>query len=240
VAIKRLTPTVRDLGYLRLWREEIAEIAGYASQLRDVKITMEADNNELDDVQADLPKIGKRLSYFTLTATRPDDAGQPQEVLKVYLTSQRCRVEADNADTEVRGIIADIEDAARRYRRVPRSFPHLPTTPVPSEQPPYAGLYFSGAIGAAVLAILSALSITFYASKDTGNIGIPWPWSISTEIVGALLLIGVAINEVRSRTILTTATRSEAPTGWQEYRGHIAIAIIFGLIFFFLGALVHF
>jgi len=240
VAIKRLTPTVRDLGYLRLWREEIAEIAGYASQLRDVKITMEADNNELDDVQADLPKIGKRLSYFTLTATRPDDAGQPQEVLKVYLTSQRCRVEADNADTEVRGIIADIEDAARRYRRVPRSFPHLPTTPVPSEQPPYAGLYFSGAIGAAVLATLSALSITFYASKDTGNIGIPWPWSISTEIVGALLLIGVAINEVRSRTILTTATRSEAPTGWQEYRGHIAIAIIFGLIFFFLGALVHF
>jgi len=238
VAIKRLTPTVRDLGYLRLWRDEIAEIAGYASQLRDVKITMEADSNELDDVQADLPKIGKRLSYFTLTATRPDDAGQPQEVLKVYLTSQRCRVEADNADTEVRGIIADIEDAARRYRRVPRSFPHLPSTP--SEQTPYAGLYFFGGIGAVVLAVVSALSIDFYASKDTGNVGIPWPWSIFTAIVGILLVIGVAINEVRSRTILTTATRSEAPTGWQEYRGHIAIAIIFGLIFFFLGALVHF
>lgn len=240
MAIKRLTPTVRDLGYLRLWRDDIAEIAGYASQLRDVKITMEADNNALDDVQADLPKIGKRLSYFTLTATRPDDAGQPQEVLKVYLTSQRCRVEADNAGTEVRGIIADIEDAGRRYRRVPRSFPHLPRTPGPSEQPPYAGLYLFGIIGAGVLATLSALSIDFYASKDTGNIGIPWPWSIFTEIVGALLLIGVAINEVRSRTILITATRSEAPTGWQEYRGHIAIAIIFGLIFFFLGALVHF
>jgi hypothetical protein len=107
---------------------------------------------------------------------------------------------------------------------------------MPADQQGGAMLYGLGAIGVGVLAVLSALSI----GESASTVIIPWPWYIFTGIVGALLVAGIAVNEIRSRTILATATRSEAPTKWQEYRGHIAIAVIFGLIFFFLGALVHF
>jgi hypothetical protein len=38
-------------------------------------------------------------------------------------------------------------------------------------------------------------------------------------------------------SILYTGTRADAPTWWQEYRSHIAIAVVIGVVFYLLGLL---
>jgi hypothetical protein len=241
VAIKRLTPTVRNLGHLRLWRDDVAEIAGFAEQLRDVKLRMEADDNALDDVQADLPKIGKRLRYFTLTATRTGPDLIPEEVLKVRLAKEGCYVAATNPDLETRGIISDIESAADRCRRVPRWLTRFSLvsfangSEAGSEAAIIVLLLAMAGIAYSIVAGITA-SAHFSTPK---NPGIPWPASIISGIVVAVVTISVIAIQFRMRTLLFTGTRADAPTRWQEYKGHVFIAIVSGAVFLVLGLLIH-
>jgi hypothetical protein len=241
MAIKKLTPTVRDLGHLRLWRDDIAEIAGLTEQLRDVKLDMQADDNALDDVQADLPKIGKRLGYFTLIATRPGPAVFPQEVLKIRLARDGCRIEATNPDLETRGIMGDIETVADQCRRAPRWLTHFSLNSVANgseaELLPAILLLLLALLGFAY-SIAAGISVAahFSASKDPG---ISWPTSIVSGIIAAVVTIGIIAFQFRLRTLLFTGTRVDAPTRWQEYKGHVFIAIVSGAVFFALGLLIH-
>ena len=54
--LRPLKPVVReyDLGDLRLWQDDLAEVVRLMRQLPDTDIRLEADGNELDD-EADLP-----------------------------------------------------------------------------------------------------------------------------------------------------------------------------------------
>jgi hypothetical protein len=79
VPLERLAPLVKkyDLGCLRLWQDELAEIVRLVRQLPDVEVRIESDKNLLTDVRADLPQLGQRVSYFSVTATRPGIGDAP-------------------------------------------------------------------------------------------------------------------------------------------------------------------
>jgi hypothetical protein len=96
-------------------------------------------------------------------------------------------------------------------------------------------LYLLTLLGGPVLLIISVISISNSLARDPKGVIFPLALAIFTGIIGAILLMAVVAIETRSRTVLLTATRTEAPTWWQEYRGHIAIAVIFGAVCFFLG-----
>jgi hypothetical protein len=73
VPLTRLKATVKsyDLGYLRLWRDDLAEIVRLVRQLDATRVEIHADAYRLDDVETDLPdpRLGPRLSDFSVTAT---------------------------------------------------------------------------------------------------------------------------------------------------------------------------
>jgi hypothetical protein len=138
VALKRLTPTIKDLGYLRLWQDDLPRSSRSFRGWGNVKITLEADKYQLLDGEADLPslplKLGNRLRYFTIKATRsvilgikdglPDN--QPsdgEEILTVRLARNGCQIEAADPDLQTRDVINLIEEKARKCRRVPLWFP---------------------------------------------------------------------------------------------------------------------
>src|SRR5450755_608003 len=177
---------------------------------------MEADDNELDDVQADLPKVGKRLRYFTLTATRL--SGQ---VLKVRLTSHGCQVEATNPDLETRGIISDIEAVADRCRRVPRWL--CPLSPAGGSNAAAAAVLI--AVFGGIYSVVAGVSAYDHFALS-GNHGVSWPASIISCILSTIITLSIVSMQFRARTLLFTGTNADAPTWWQEYRGHLGIAII--------------
>jgi hypothetical protein len=174
----------------------------------------EADDNALDDVQVDLPKIGKRLRSFTLTATRSDSSFMSQQVLKVRLAKEECLVEAANPDLETRGIISDIETVADRCRRAPRwltRFLLISVLSIDSESGPVAaivmltlallGFSYSVAGGLAVLS-------HFTTPKEPG---IPWPASIISGIVTFIVAACIVTAQIRMRTLLFTGTPRGCP-----------------------------
>jgi hypothetical protein len=128
-----LTPTVRNLGYLLLCRDDLRQIVDHVRSLPDLRIDLEVDYNRLDDVETDLPNLGDRLSYFTLKAYREtetkgetgltarsvaSDGPTPTEVLSLRLTESACTLATTTPDPETRGVIGAIEDIARQRRRV--------------------------------------------------------------------------------------------------------------------------
>ena len=74
MSLKRLTPIIKDLGYLRLWQDDLDEIvARNRQQVSHATIVHESDGNELDDVAGDLPKLGRHVRYFSVKVTRKPD-----------------------------------------------------------------------------------------------------------------------------------------------------------------------
>jgi len=55
--------------------------------------------------------------------------------------------------------------------------------------------------------------------------------------VAAAVLASVIVGVARTSTILFTGSHQEAPTFWQQYRGHIAIGIVIAAAFYLLGLL---
>lgn len=255
MALKRLTPTIKNLGYLRLWQDDLAEIIALVQRLENVKITFEADKYELLDGEADLPslpvKLGNRLRYFTIKATQsvilgiedglPDN--QPpdgKEILAVRLARNSCQIEAADPDLQTGAVINLIEEKARKCRRVPLWFPRLWVVGPPAT----AAEFWGGLIAIACVAYLffAAISMGSYFRRDPGQQVIPWPWSIGTGIPVAVLLLGFIAIAARRRTILFTQTRASAPTFWQANRIAIAINVVTNVvvagIFLLLGLVI--
>jgi hypothetical protein len=256
VALKRLTPTSKNLGYLRLWQDDLAEIIAFVQRLENVKITLEADKiYELLDGEADLPslpvKLGNRLRYFTIKATQsvilgtedglPDN--QPpegKEILAVRLARNGCRIEAADPDIQTRDVINLIEEKARKCRRVPLWFPRPWLA-----GPPLNAAEFWGTLIVAICVVyllLAGLSIGDYFKHYPGEQVIPWPGSIVAGIPVAMLLLGYIAIAARARTILFTQTRASAPTFWQANRTAIAINVVTNVvvagIFLLLGLVI--
>jgi hypothetical protein len=58
----------------------------WSGNCRTSRVRIESDGRLLTDVPADLPQLGQRVSYFSVTATRPE-AGEaaPANVISVKL-----------------------------------------------------------------------------------------------------------------------------------------------------------
>lgn len=250
--LKRLTPTVKNLGHLRLWQDDLAEIIAIVQKLKDVKITLEADKNQLTDGEADLPslplKLGNRLRYFTIKAMQygihgfenglPDNQlPEGKEILVVRLARNNCEIEAADPDLQAVAVINLIEEKVRKCRRVPLWFPHLRLAgPSTSAAESWAGVI----VGACVAYLfLAGISMGSYFNGHPGQQIIPWPGSIAAGIPVAVLLLGFIATAARARTILLTQTRANAPTFWQENRTAIAINVVTNVViagaFFLLG-----
>ena len=248
MALKRLTPTIKNLGYLRLWQDDLADIITFVQKLENVKITLKADDYELLDGETDLPSLplalGNRLREFTIKATRPDN--QPPEgteILAVRLARNSYQIEAADPDLQTGAVINLIEEKARKCRRVPLWFPRLWIVGPPTS----AAESWAAVIVAVFISYLglAAISIAGYFNRDPGLQLIPWPGSIAAGIPVAVLLLGfiaMAAMAARARTILFTQTSANAPTFWQANRTAIAINVVtnvvVALIFFLLGLLV--
>jgi hypothetical protein len=243
VPLERLTPLVKnyDLGSHRLWQDELAEIVRLIRQLPNVHVYIESDNNKLTDVSEDLPQLGQRVNYFTVTATRTGAGDEPsKEVIGVKLARDRCLIEATEPDLTTTGLIESIKSLVKDCQRLPSRL--LPLFRVSADTRATAsGTNAPGAL--ILLAFLFALLIAFgvgtiqHLVHAQGKPWVAWPASISVALPCAVLFAALVFGWARSKTVLITATREDAPTFWQRKRADIAINVIVGIVLYLLGLL---
>jgi hypothetical protein len=237
-----------DLGNLRLWQDDLAEVVRLMRQLTDVNIYLEADNNELDDV-ADLPGLGPRVGYFTVVASQPaTSVGRrpPGEVLKLEFSRSRCVITATEPDLETSGVIEAIRAFLAGRRRMPAWVYPLfrDTRSVLTSRP---GTEASGGfvllllllVGAGVVEILALFSIAGRHAHGHNAPSFGWPSSLAIAIAMAVAIVGLAAGTVMSTTVIFSATRAQAPTWWMRHRAEIVIAVLTAAVFFVLGLLIH-
>lgn len=238
MSLKRLTPTVKhdELGYLLLWRDELAEIVRLTRQLPGANVRIEADGYELDEVETDLPKLGPQLSYFSMTVTKAvAENNTSHELLSLRLSKNRSWIKATDPDLTTMGLIDQIRSLANRCRRKPRHILH------------FLGYSDTNAIhdfipGLAILAfvIVGSAILTGFSYAKPFHIGHTQLPSLAFVLLTAglvLLLVAALAIVASSKTILFTGTRSEAPTWWQRHRTEIGINVGIGLAFYLLGLL---
>jgi hypothetical protein len=259
--LKRLTPLVNrhDLGVLRLWRDELAEVVKLIQQLDDVELRIEADGYQLDDVDTDLPQIGKlRIEEFSVTATRPTytykggamHAGEGKYI-NVRLSKNGSYVEVTDPEPDMRGVVSDIQTLIAKCRRLPLwSRPlieNASTGTVSSSTTTTRVVAARSAQDIPTLAVILTL-VSFIASglawisvgQHVSHMNVPiikWPASLITGIIAIVIFIPSAFILSRSRTIIFTGTRAQAPTWWQRHRADVGINIIVGLLLYLLGLL---
>jgi hypothetical protein len=215
-----------NLGYLRLWRDDLRQIVDQVRSLPGVRIDLEADNIRLDDVETELPHLGDRLSYFTLKAYREkqatgandlgaaytiaSDGLAPAEVLSLRLTEGGgCTLSTNSPGPEVRRVIGAIEDIARQRRRVPMWFPRV------SRHPEDSADRWGTIVFAILLAYLFAVLFVRVgfgpesAAPAPRQSIFPKPLTIGTTIPAALILLFIIISSIMSRTILRTSRRAD-------------------------------
>jgi hypothetical protein len=249
VALKRLTPTTKDLGYLQLWQDDLEEMVLLVrQQLSSETIVLESDGRELEDVAADLPNVGRRVQYFTIKVTGKPEEGDEgsREILTVSLTRDRCKVEAMNPDAATRGVIGDIQDIAQRCRRVPLWYPHagfFSLRSTPGEQASaYTQQMSAVALGCVLLfaascvgSIIGALAVSGELTFGSSKSRMPLGGSLGILVPSAIILIILIIGEIFSRTTLFTGTRQNAPTFWQRNGASIIISVVVAAVFYLLG-----
>lgn len=238
MSIKRLAPTVKNLGSLRLWREDLAGLVALAEKLENVSLSLEANDCELTDLEADLPELGARLRYFTLTATRAGGA----EALAVRLSRSGSKVEATDPDLQTRAVISSIDDFAAAKRTLPLWFPYVSRVPAQAANPDRRVIV--AAILFAVCAAWTAVAIVLVAAnidphRLNATAPAPLPFSLGTGIPAALITITLIVSSIRARTLLFTGTRVEAPTFWQKNGATILISVAIAAVFYVLGILTH-
>ena len=205
-------------------------------QLPDTEVRVESDNNLLTDVETDLPGLGQRVSYFTVTATREAAGDQPSEVISVKLTRSRSEITAANPDLTTMGLIDAVKSIAATCRRMPSWLvpffrPAGPNSGLLAGVPPL--LMF----GAAIVGTIGVFSV--FDRNGHGKNGPPftWPTSLVLVIAMAVVLVVLGFFSVSARTVMFTATRDEAPTFWQRHRAEIVINVIIAGVFYLIGLL---
>jgi hypothetical protein len=248
VTLRRLTPDIRrsDLGYLRLWRDDLAEIIDLVRQLKGAEIGLEAGVPKWDGERHslvayglgdldELVGLGKRLSYFSITATRAAPADTtPHQLLKVQCAREGCWIEATNPDAEVRGVIGDLKSFAMAHPLIPSCYPPSLFSNVDYSFSGRVAVTFSIPIvvligGGIILAIFSS----FWKHAPSAVTGL---LAILTIGLPVMLVLAGAPFLIRPTTILQTATRAEAPTFLQRRGGDIVIGFVIAAVFYVIGA----
>lgn len=230
MVIKRLKPTVKKLGYIRFWRDDLAEVIALTQDLENIDIALEVDDCELDDLDADLPKLGPRVRNIALRVARTlVEGSEPSNVMTMYLPKNDVsRLEATNPDIRARAVMASIEEYVSNKRRVPQWFPRM------NGKSTWANIW-------SLLALLSAawFVIVLYnvaeGFKVKGGYTIPWLAAISLDVVALAIIITTSIGTALSRNLLYTGTQSQAPTFWQKNRAGITINVLVAAVFYLLG-----
>jgi hypothetical protein len=197
--MKRLTPVVNktDLGQLRLWSDDIAEIVTLIQQLTrrdgdqtaldETSIRIEADHYLLDDLETELPKLGKCVEYITVTVDRrisaesavPDLPGHGQgielkalkDVMILRLAKvDGCWLEATDPSPDVRGVISDIQTFCETRRRLPQWVLALDRSRSAARS----------LLSLWVCAVVVAFVISFASVPEGGQANFPWP---STPVI---------------------------------------------------------
>jgi hypothetical protein len=242
VPLTPLTPTVSNLGYLRLCRDDLRQIVDRVRQLANVTIDLEADNHRLDDVETDLPGLGERLSYFTLKAYRRTEAVSdsvqnaqsseggrpvPTEVLSLHLSKSWCRLETTNPDLDTEGVISGIERITQQCRRAPKWFPRIFWQGQPQDATElWWTIAFALAIGGIIIA--PVLHST-HPAQDQKQLVLSAAWAVTIGVVSGLILLFTVIGSALTRTILLTSLRADSPTWWRRNRDGFVIGIITGI-----------
>jgi hypothetical protein len=229
VPLTRLKATVKsyDLGYLRLWRDDLAEIVRLVRQLDAKRVEIHADACRLDDVETDLPdpRLGPRLSDFSVIATTVAGNDTSRELISVRLSRRGSRIEVTDPDLTTTGLTNELRSVVASCRWIPLWWPDFGFGANNGAGP------ITGLVGFFAF-LFGLLNLTFRKSAQ------PVPtYGVIAAVVGAVMLIAAIIGAANSRTILLTNTRSEAPTWWQQYRAHIVIGVVIAAVFYLLGVL---
>ena len=235
-----------DLGYIRLWQDELAEIIRLIRQLPYIEDSIEADNNRLTDVRTDLPQLeSQRISYFIIKAQR--FPGLPEDVMNVKLTRNECIIEATEPDLATMGVIESIRSLAGANRRLPAWAMPLYRAAPTKYQLSGDNVIISGSTINPLTLIIIVLAFIFGVIFGIGAVqhlvhahGTPfvsWPTSIITAIPLLVVAAALMIGWTRARTLMFTGTRKDAPTFWQRKRSDIAINVIVGIALYLLGLL---
>lgn len=242
--LERLEPVVKkyNLGCIRLWQDELAEIVRLIGQLPEIDVYLESDSNKFTDVRADLPQLGQRVSYFTAKGTRTESQTEPpKEIITVKLARDRCEIEAIEPDATTRGVIEDIKSLTRAKRRLPVWLLNLYAVPSnPSATTATSGAPWAVLIMAVLLIFIAVFGTEAiqYLVHTHSKLAVSWPASICVAGPCLVLFVALALGWMRAKTLLITATHESAPTFWQRKRAYIAINVVVALVFFLIGLLI--
>jgi hypothetical protein len=256
VTLERVKPEVQrvNLGCVRMWRDDLDELVRLVGKLPDVKVRIEANENVATDLAADLPQLGPRLAYFTVTGLRPLGDFDEREVVRVHLANSGSYIEAADPDLVTKGLFREVEALARKRRRVPGKLaPYFDIWAAPSPAataPPasvadaarrgsgWSGLSLLVFIVTGVFAVVFGISAVQHMMHPHHQTGVSWPASIwvaaPTFVVAAITGIGW----LRARTVLVTATHATAPTWWERNRTTVAITVISSALSLYIGWLI--
>jgi hypothetical protein len=88
-----------------------------------------------------------------------------------------------------------------------------------------------------VTGVIFAIGAIQHLVRAHGQPVVSWPASIAVAIPCLLLAALLSYGLTRTRILLFTARREEAPTFWQRKRADIAINVAVGIVFYLLGLL---
>ncbi len=228
--MKPLQPTVHcdDLGGVKLWRDELAEIVRMLDLLGDSQIRIEANQNLIEDLEEDLPKLGDRLEYFDVraftVAKRTFGQGEDEvllttedELVRIQLGPRGSKIIATNPSLDVLGLIPQLAGMAKRGQRQRLMG------------------YIAGISAILLLSLLVVPLMMLYFNA----------WTIlMTACYGIIALVVGARSGtffLLKKPVLYTATSKEVPPFWKLHRDEIIInvvvAAVSGVVFFLLGRL---
>jgi hypothetical protein len=232
VTVRERRPTAKethDLGCLRLYREEIREIAVAVAEAGDLHISCTNpegttyEGTTPDDL-ADMPEnVG-----VVLSATRPEQPGaqrsRPTQI-EVRLASRAATVELVEPDMLTAGILARIRQVCEPRRRLWRSLA------------PKSGavmfLFF--------LPLLLASAWGFTSANLPGAKEGRWgPANTAVAATAAALIVAslvVGMFARQPRVTVINAPRASRPTYWQRTRDGWVVGVVTGVIFTAVGYL---
>jgi hypothetical protein len=240
--LERINPVFRrfDLGVLRLTQDELVEIVRLVQDMSDVEVRIESEGNTLTDISEDLPQLGPRVGYLSITATRAEGGARPSEVLSVSLSGNLCEITTTDPGPTTLGYIELIRSVVGSCRRMPRWQMRVFRSKGSWGAREYTPTALPGLVGMGCL-VVGGLSIASILQRtDTGKNtpAFAWPISLILLIMSILLFTVIFIGYTVSKTVIYTSTRAATPTFWQRRRVDIAIHLVVGALFFLLGLLV--
>ncbi|GAA1795593.1 hypothetical protein HC028_18490 [Planosporangium flavigriseum] len=227
VAVKKKQPGPEifryDLGAVRMWREDLAELVNVLNDSLDKPLDLESGGYTLDRVE-DLADVQeKTVPYFAAWLHADGEAGAySRRVHRVYLILERnkCTLEMRDPDNGMRWAASEaIRIAKRCRRRFAWLIRHAPFI--------FLGLATLSTMVFAV--IIAALGLQGKVSL-TATLAVPTPFAFAAAISA------LARPHRIPWAVLCTRTRPEAPNFWNRKRDDIWITVVSNVISLILGA----